>query len=260
MKKNYFLRASVLLLALCTLTAGVFVSTGTMAKYIASGEGSASARVAKFSVKIGDAADTIGEEIAATAGSVTTLGADSSATLFSAIFKDTYGTTVISGKTPKDKVVAPGTDAGGSNIIKIWNASEVSVKVKVEITGTTAIGGATGATMVPLQFSIDGGATWQGTGSASNAATFPIVLQNDITLPPNQTQGTATMNLSLQWRWVFDVTTPAGGDTVYSANRGSGLTNGFTALDIFDTALGIRAQTTDINPGFTIKVTATQVD
>ena len=238
MKKNYFLRASVLLLALCTLTAGIFVGTGTMAKYIAAGEGEAKARVAKFSVMIQEKGASTPTEFATT----TALDLDSDTTIFDGLFSDTYDTTVISERTNKDKVVAPGTSGGGTDIFKIWNASEVTVNVKVEIISVDGIGGAAGK--VPLQVN----------GASADAAALPLTLY-DGNLAPNQTATSGAVDVPLAWEWIFE-----GADSIYSTGR-SGTGTPITDTDAFDTALGIAARESGpVEAGFTVKITATQID
>jgi len=254
MKKNYFLRAAVLLMVLCTLTAGIFVGTGTMAKYIAAGTGDAEARVAKFSVKIINSTGISGTETElaqlVSGGGPLELGVGTTASVFNSIFKTTYATDDpgYSGANSVESadtgyVVAPGTtNAGTTESFKIWNESEVAVKIKVEVIEAPSIGG----TAVPLQVKIGG--TWSAIPTLSSS---PIVLVNDVTLAPNQefTDTGVTVPM-IEWRWLF-----TGPDTIYSTDR-----NTMDAADAFDTALGIAAQTNAATPGFTIKITATQID
>lgn len=58
MKRNLFLRISVLLFVAVTATSGVYVGSGTFAKYTASAQGTAQARVALFKVAVKRNADT----------------------------------------------------------------------------------------------------------------------------------------------------------------------------------------------------------
>jgi len=251
MKKNYFLRAAVLLLALCTLTAGIFVGTGTMAKYIAAGTGDAEARVAKFSVKIAEAGGS-GVEFAT--GSTVTLGTGGTANLFNALFKNTYkgtgansGTDTVVGAS-SEKVVAPGTAGDADDFMEIWNESEVMVNVKVEVTAVAGIGGT--GTLVPLQVKNAAG-TFVAVGSqTAGLLDAPIVLYT-ANLAPGQSAADSSQKIPLEWQWIFDTT-----DTVYNATG----RNTATAIDAYDTALGILARTSTVTAGFTIKITATQVD
>lgn len=267
MRKNYYLRAAVLLLALFTLTSGVFMGTGTMAKYIAAGEGAATARVAKFSVKLTDGTTDV--QLAETAGVVKDLGAQTYVTkLFSPFYANVAGgntpttatatTNSVEAKNGTDKIVAPGTMSAATNTIMVWNESEVTVDVKIQILSVTGVGADDPPVLVPLRIN-----------NVAVATTFPQTLAT-LTLPPNQTKPAAAITtagatqnaVNLTWEWPFS----PNGDTVNATARGAG--NKFTAgtdpdkftisnVDYYDTVLGIRG-TDQVN--ITFRILAEQVD
>jgi hypothetical protein len=107
-KKINFLRAGALTMVLALGTT-CFMS-GTLAKYVTSGEGSDSARVAKFGVAVTANGETFAKEYAKT---------DTSFTL--------AANTVVSAED--DDVVAPGTK-GNMSAITITGQPEVAVEVK----------------------------------------------------------------------------------------------------------------------------------
>lgn len=99
-KKNWTLRAAVLMLALVLITS-CFVG-GTFAKYVTSGTGGDHARVAKWGVTV--AAHGTGD-----------------------IFAQSYDNTVIS--ETKDNVVAPGTKKDNATLVTLSGQPEVAVNV-----------------------------------------------------------------------------------------------------------------------------------
>lgn len=115
-KKNWTMRAAVLMLALVLITS-CFVG-GTFAKYVTSGSGKNSARVAKFGVTIEAQNDTM--------------------------FKTTYATdnTDVSAEITNsvessnaDKLVAPGTSENGTASISVTGTPEVAVNVAFSLKG-----------------------------------------------------------------------------------------------------------------------------
>ena len=126
MKKNKMMRiASVLLVAVILTTCAI---SGTFAKYVTSGNGSDTARVAKFGVAItangdtfADAYDKVGD------------GTGNSNKMVAYV---TAGSTVKSG-TQNDDVVAPGT-SGSMAAFTITGTPEVAVRVA--FSGTLELG------------------------------------------------------------------------------------------------------------------------
>lgn len=114
MKKNRMMRvASALLVAVLLTTCAI---SGTFAKYVTSGSGSDSARVAKFGVTVSGTANTFEKTYAKD---------DTSSSL--------TGNTVVS----TEDVVAPGT-SGNMAAFTITGTPEVAVRVKFE--GTLELG------------------------------------------------------------------------------------------------------------------------
>lgn len=119
-------------------------------------------------------------------------------------------------------VIAPGT--GGTVTVVLANTSEVDATYAVAFSVVDA--------GVPLEFSVDG-STWKTAAQISqlNIAATDIAKVN------------GTANITLKWRWAFgssaDVT---------------------DATNIADTALGIAAQTTPVQPTVTATVTMLQKD
>lgn len=114
-KKNWTLRAAVLMLALVLITS-CFVG-GTFAKYVTSGAGGDQARIAKFGVTV-----------AATDNSMfkTTYETDDQQAKTAGISTSVESTT-------KDNLVAPGTKADDAFIFSITGKPEVAVNVKIAI-------------------------------------------------------------------------------------------------------------------------------
>lgn len=109
-KKNWTMRAAVLMLALVLITS-CFVG-GTFAKYVTSGSGTNSARVAKFGVTIEAQNDTMFKITYATDNTAVSAAITNS---------------VVSSNT--DKLVAPGTSEDGTASISVTGTPEVAVNV-----------------------------------------------------------------------------------------------------------------------------------
>ncbi len=171
MKKNSTMRVAVLLIAL-TLITSCFVG-GTFAKYISTGEGSDTVKVAKWSIKAGDT------EIATQDGATTTVTFD----LFNTI-KDTDGADE---DDVVDGLIAPGTS--GAFDLGITNASEVTAKYIVEYEITNNAG-------VPLEFKV-GSNDW-----TTNIAALNIAEDNAVELE----EGATVSTQAVQWRWAYEQT------------------------------------------------------
>ena len=120
MKKNIMMRlASILLIAVLMSTCAI---SGTFAKYVTEQGGTASARVAKWSFKVGDTEDITEEEFTFDLGqTITEIGEDAED---SDVAKDNG-----------DLLLAPGTQ--GSFEIVLENTSEVTAQYKVEFDKST---------------------------------------------------------------------------------------------------------------------------
>ena len=170
MKENKTTR--LLTIALIIALIALILVASSYAKYLSSGTGSDSARVAKWSFKVG------GTDVVAT----DTFTFD----LFKTI-TDTDGKTaetdIVSANS--DKVIAPGTS--GSFDLVLENKSEVSAKYGIEYTVTNTA-------TIPVQFSVDGGKTW--TDSLTNV----VASDADTKLAANNGSKTITV----QWKWAYE--------------------------------------------------------
>lgn len=238
-KKNWTLRAAVLMLALVLITS-CFVG-GTFAKYVTSGDAGDNARVAKWGVSITahDTGDVFAKEYDAIAG---------------------QDNTVIAGG--EYKVIAPGTKKDNAALVTLSGKPEVSVQVTYNaehfsLTGNW-IGDENNTFYCPLIIKVTGKV-----GDAvktetincvekTSAAEVETAVKNAVaacsaTYGPNTDLSTvAGDGLKISWEWPFEGT----------ANQGQ--------TDAKDTYLGNQAATAtglDI-PSIHIPVTATvtQID
>lgn len=238
-KKNWTLRAAVLMLALVLITS-CFVG-GTFAKYVTSGDAGDNARVAKWGVSITahDTGDVFAKEYDAIAG---------------------QDNTVIAGG--EYKVIAPGTKKDNAALVTLSGKPEVSVQVTYNaehfsLTGNW-IGDENNTFYCPLIIKVTGKV-----GDAvktetincvekTSAAEVETAVKNAVaacsaTYGPNTDLSTvAGDGLKISWEWPFEGT----------ANQGQ--------TDAKDTYLGNQAATAtglDI-PAIHVPVTATvtQID
>ena len=199
MKKenNKTVKLAVLVLALAMM--GMILVSGTFAKYTTEATGTSSARVAKWSIFVGD------KDIVAATDKTITID----------LFKTILDTNTTSGEldaaetdvkagTATQAIIAPGT--GGEFDIDITNKSEVNAKatIKFELTNGNNI---------PLEFKVGNG-TWK------SAADFNNSTEDLASLAMESTSATTT---KVQWRWAYETGT---------------VTNGVAAGDPADTALG----------------------
>lgn len=179
MEKNKTMKMIVITL-LIAMIALVLVS-GTYAKYTSSASGSDTARVAKWSFKVGDK-DIVAED-------------SFTFNLFNTI-TDSNGTDaetdVVSANG--DKVIAPGTS--GSFDLVLENKSETSAKYGITYTVTNTAS-------IPVQFSVNG-KDW--TDSLAN------VVESDTDTKLDANNGTKT--IKIQWKWAYD------GDDTTDVNLG----------------------------------------
>lgn len=177
MKKSAIMIRVMAVLSVVMMFTMCFVG-GTFAKYTSSGTGTDSARVAKWSFKVGGAE---GADIATT----DTFTFD----LFKTI-KDSNGTDNESDMSPVDgSIIAPGTQ--GSFELVLTNKSEVTAQYAIDYTVTNE-------SNIPVKFSVDGGNTW--TGDLDD-----VVASDSTKLAANS--GTTT--ITVQWKWDFN-----GNDTI----------------------------------------------
>lgn len=171
--KNKFMRiASVLLVAVILSTC---VISGTFAKYTNTSEGSDSARIAKWDIKL--------------EGNKMSDSTSFTFDLFNTIM-DSDGAnaeTDVSNKTDDGKtVIAPGTS--GSFEINLDNDSEVSAKYSIDYTLTNSAN-------IPVEFSVDG-THW-----------YSDINYLDVTgvaLAMSETDPANTATIVVQWHWIFE--------------------------------------------------------
>ena len=172
MKENK--TTKLLVIALLIAIIALVAVAGSYAKYISSGTGSDSARVAKWSFKVGT------NDIVAT----DTFTFD----LFKTITDNdgkTAETDVVSANS--DKVIAPGTS--GRFDLVLENKSEVSAKYGIEYTVTNTA-------TIPVKYSVNGGKTW--TDTLSNVAAD----DTETKLAANGGKTTITV----PWKWAYEGT------------------------------------------------------
>lgn len=212
-KKNLTIKAAVLMLVLVLITS-CFVG-GTFAKYVTSGSGSDTARVAKFGVTVTATGTMFAKEYATDA--------------------QTVGTIVSSVVSSDDsKLVAPGTK-GDMASMTLTGTPEVAVKVTYDATGKVKLANWTlkgGTFYCPLVFKIknaDGTNTnILGTGFNDAAA-----LESEIVKAINGYSKEYAANtdlaekgdesLAVSWEWPFETTDGQGGnrdaDDTYLGNQ-----------------------------------------
>lgn len=208
-KKHWTLRAAGLLFALVLITS-CFVG-GTFAKYVTSGGGHESARVAKFGVTMSVANDTAFQKTYRTDnGSVST-------TITNSV--DSNG---------HENLVAPGTKGSNFVVLSISGEPEVAVNVKIEASGTdvflkvgdypdltTAAGSGTfhlAADYYPITYTL----------TKTGAATPNYPANTDLT--------SAIGEYKLSWEWKFE-----GGNDKADTLLGAITAGGMTTLPTFGT-------------------------
>lgn len=185
MKKNWTLRAGVLMLAL-TLITSCFVG-GTFAKYVTSDSGKDSARVAKFGVTVTGTGTMFATGYDADDGSYT-------------------GVTVQS----TENVVAPGT-SGNMAAVTITGTPEVAVRVTYSVTEFELSDNwkdATDSYYCPLEITI-GTETLKGSSYTSTDLFEEAVKEKIEGLTNDYAPGTDLStkdadNLAISWNWAFD--------------------------------------------------------
>ena len=186
MKKNKMMRlASFLLIAVLLTTCAI---SGTFAKYVTSGNGSDTARVAKFGVTVTGTADTFKETYA---------NDDSSFAL--------EANTVVS----TENVVAPGT-SGSMAAFTITGTPEVAVRVEFE--GTLELGDewadSASAYYCPIEVTV-GDTTFKGTDYASADLFEADVNAKIATYSKDYAAGTDLSTIDtdapeISWAWAFE--------------------------------------------------------
>lgn len=217
MKKNKMMRiASVLLIAVIFTTCAI---SGTFAKYVTSGKGSDSARVAKFGVTVTGTADTFKETYAKD---------DSSFTL--------AANTVVS----TEDVVAPGT-SGEMAAFTLSGTPEVAVRVT--FAGTLELGDkwvdSTSAYYCPIEITV--GSTVLKGKDYSSADLFEADVKAEIATYSKDYAANTTLSTiapAISWKWTFE-----GNDDVKDTYLGDQAANGNAA----SISLNVTATVTQID-------------
>lgn len=174
MKKNTMMRIASVLLVVVLLTTSVI--SGTFAKYVTSGTGSDTARVAKFGVEV----DGTGVKA----------------------FADEYGTTVIA-DTADEKIVAPGTN-GTFSQFTIGGTTEVSTRVSFDANVTLTGWKVGGSFYCPIKIYVNSVAV--DTSACTTAAEYSTAVSNAVKavykdFAPNTAIDTNA--LTVEWNWPF---------------------------------------------------------
>lgn len=236
LKKNWTLRAAVLMLALVLITS-CFVG-GTFAKYVTSGSGTDSARVAKFGVTVTANGDVFAKEYDT-----------NDQTVVGTIAKSVIST---------DKVVAPGTTSNGDFVAAtITGTPEVAVRVSYKLDAASLQlenwKDADDEFYCPLVFRVKNnngntvisGMEFQTAEAMKAALVNAVAAYTKDYAPGTDLSGKAAETLTISWEWPFE--TGADGDK--PANN---------VKDTFlgDEAAAGRAATVSL----TLATTVTQID
>ena len=235
-KKNWTLRAAVLMLALVLITS-CFVG-GTFAKYVTSGSGTDSARVAKFGVTVTANGDVFAKEYDT-----------NDQTVVGTIAKSVIST---------DKVVAPGTTSNGDFVAAtVAGTPEVAVRVSYKLDAASLQlenwKDADDEFYCPLVFRVKNnngntvisGMEFQTAEAMKAALVNAVAAYTKDYAPGTDLSGKAAETLTISWEWPFE--TGADGDK--PANN---------VKDTFlgDEAAAGRAATVSL----TLATTVTQID
>ena len=235
-KKNWTLRAAVLMFALVLITS-CFVG-GTFAKYVTSGSGTDSARVAKFGVTVTANGDVFAKEYDT-----------NDQTVVGTIAKSVIST---------DKVVAPGTTSNGDFVAAtITGTPEVAVRVSYKLDAASLQlenwKDADDEFYCPLVFRVKNnngntvisGMEFQTAEAMKAALVNAVAAYTKDYAPGTDLSGKAAETLTISWEWPFE--TGADGDK--PANN---------VKDTFlgDEAAAGRAATVSL----TLATTVTQID
>lgn len=172
MRKNKMMRTASALLVATLLTTSVI--SGTFAKYTSTASAEDSARVAKWSFKVGDK-DIVANE---------TISFD----LFNTVKEaDTENTEEHLQKTD-GTIIAPGT--GGSFDIVLTNESEVTAKYAIDFTETNE-------SKVPVEYKIGTDGEW-----TADISTLNIKASDSAEDTLAYANGTKT--ITVYWRWAYE--------------------------------------------------------
>ncbi len=238
LKKIWTMRAAVLMLALVLITS-CFVG-GTFAKYVTSGTGSDTARVAKFGVEVTVTNNTMFKTEYTT---------------------DAYGTGITYSvkSSDDDKLVAPGTKEDGALTFSVTGRPEVAVNVKLDLvvakdvflkagtyddytTADTTDTFDISDDYMPVVFKLENDGTECKTGTLKDIKDYLDGVSGDF--DPNTSLSTQFGTYTLSWAWAFS------GDDKADTLLGN-LAAGTATVDN-------AKYSTDIE--FTLTATVTQID
>jgi len=258
-KRNIFLRIGVLMLIAVLATSGVFIGSGTFAKYIAAANVEAAARVAKFQVQINQAKLTTPafldfQDNSGTKGIIASVftdfhDPDGNSRIYCTGGTDTRGGTEVhvspgTGLTrpaspgDKDRIIAPGTM--GRLTVELKNLSEVSVKFYFDT--ATVFNSQVANADLRFLVTVDDLTVPAQLSSLLTATTVTGSTATSLTIHPGDT---TVHTLTLWWEWIFE--------------NGANAT-AINAQDIRDTQLGISALTGTVNASATLHIKAEQVN
>ena len=199
-KKNWTLRAAVLMFALVLITS-CFVG-GTFAKYVTSGSGTDSARVAKFGVTVTANGTMFAKEYAT-----------DDQTVVGTIAKSVIST---------DKVVAPGTTSNGDFVAAtITGTPEVAVRVSYKLDAASLQlenwKDADDEFYCPLVFRVKNnngntvisGMEFQTAEAMKAALVNAVAAYTKDYAPGTDLSGKAAETLAISWEWPFETGTDA---------------------------------------------------
>jgi hypothetical protein len=178
MKKNNILRTAFGLIIATMFSLNSFVNTGSYAKYVTTANGSATATIAKFDVKVN------GTQIAAT--SVVTLTSTNwTAENSLKEYNLSDSEQVAHVKVLNGSIIAPGT--AGKIVLQFTNPSDVGVRIT--FTNTASVAADAG-----IEFR-------QGSNGSWNTNINTVLAQFD--MEPNTT---SAVDKDVYWRWAFEKT------------------------------------------------------
>ena len=235
-KKNWTLRAAVLMLALVLITS-CFVG-GTFAKYVTGKSGTDSARVAKFGVTVTANGDVFAKEYDT-----------DDQTVVGTIAKSVIST---------DKVVAPGTESNGDFVAAtVTGTPEVAVRVSYKLDAASLQlenwKDGDGKFYCPLVFKVKttngntviSGMDFQTAEAMKAALVNAVAAYTKDYAPGTDLSGKAADTLAISWEWPFE----------------TGVDNDKPANNVKDTFLGDEAAAgRAATVSLTLATTVTQID
>ena len=256
MKRNGILRIGIILLVATLATGGIFAGNCiTHAKYVSVGVGTATARVARFSVLVnyttgpGGATPVPSIQVAGTAGTRAAIATLSNlgqvyCTYDSLVEPQSNGAANISGAHiyyNDGRLLAPGTY--GRFQINFQNTSEVAVRVYVDFS-KSAVTSCPANAKIEISPNSNFTTPVQVFNSGSATTYMSSITNTVITLAPNS--GVSAVQ-NIYWRWPFGT----------QSTGGSNNTPNVSGNDTIDTPLGVTGTAT---LGLSLYVATEQID